>query len=193
MKNEKNIHPRSIRYIPLKKPPLDIVNSQSDQKPFPEKSQSHTYINVSGEKNVIKTERMPLVKKSKPKWLRRNPTVHKLQKKSELNVLSLGAGVQSSTLLLMSLNGDMPPLDYVIFADTGWEPRSVYDHLEKLITECRKADLPLITVRNKNHANIAKDPFDDQDPNSSITDMPLYIRKKDGDGRYDSAQVHWVL
>ena len=181
MKNEKNIHPRSVRYTPVNKKPIDIVNSQSHPKTVPEKLQSHTYINASDEKNVIKTERMPLVKKPKPKWLWRNTKAPKLQKSSELNVLSLGAGVQSSTLLLMSLNGDMPPLDYVIFADTGWEPRSVYDHLEKLKTECRKADLPLITVRNKNHANIAKDPFDDQDTNSSITDMPLYIRKKDGD------------
>ena len=162
MKNEKNIHPRSIRYIPLKKPPLDIVNSQSDQKPFPEKSQPHTYVKPNSiffeivENNAVKTERVPLVKKRKPKWLWRNTKAPKLQKSSELNVLSLGAGVQSSTLLLMSLNGDMPPLDYVIFADTGWEPRAVYDHLEKLKTECLKADLPLIIVRNKNEANIAK-------------------------------------
>ena len=80
----------------------------------------------------------------------------------------------------MSLNGDMPPLDYVIFADTGWEPKAVYDHLKKLKIQCRKADLPLFVVQNKNEANIAKDPFNDEDPNSSITDMPLYIRKKDG-------------
>ena len=36
-----------------------------------------------------------------------------------LNVLSLGAGVQSSTLLLMSCRGVLPKLDAAIFADTG--------------------------------------------------------------------------
>ena len=44
-------------------------------------------------------------------------------------VLNLGAGVQSTTVLLMSLTGELEPLDHVIFADTGWEPQAVYDHL----------------------------------------------------------------
>ena len=43
-----------------------------------------------------------------------------------LNVLNLGAGVQSSTVLLMSLEGELPPIDHAIFADTGWEPKAVY-------------------------------------------------------------------
>lgn len=47
-------------------------------------------------------------------------------------ILSLGAGVQSTTLLLMSIKGELPPLDCAIFADTGWEPREVYSHLEWL-------------------------------------------------------------
>lgn len=49
-----------------------------------------------------------------------------------LRILSLGAGVQSSTLALMSARGDLPRLDYAIFADTGWEPRGVYDWLDWL-------------------------------------------------------------
>ena len=47
-------------------------------------------------------------------------------------VPSLGAGVQSSTVLLMSLLGELDRLDAAIFADTQWEPAEVYDHLEKL-------------------------------------------------------------
>jgi hypothetical protein len=43
--------------------------------------------------------------------------------------LSLGAGVQSSTLYLMSVRGDLPLLDGAIFADTQCEPRHVYDWL----------------------------------------------------------------
>ena len=45
-------------------------------------------------------------------------------------VLNLGAGVQSTTLLLMSIRGEIAQLDHAIFADTGWEPKAVYQHLE---------------------------------------------------------------
>lgn len=47
-----------------------------------------------------------------------------------LRVLSLGAGVQSTTLALMAAHGEVGPMpDCAIFADTGWEPQAVYDHL----------------------------------------------------------------
>jgi hypothetical protein len=46
--------------------------------------------------------------------------------------LSLGAGVQSSTLALMIAHGEIEPVDAAIFADTGWEPRHVYEWLEWL-------------------------------------------------------------
>ena len=64
--------------------------------------------------------------------------------KESLEILSLGAGVQRSTLLLMSLYGVLPKLDYVIFADTGWEPTAVYLHLEKLEKECEKYKVPIV-------------------------------------------------
>ena len=47
-----------------------------------------------------------------------------------LRVLSLGAGVQSSTLALMAAHGEIGPMpDCAIFSDTGWEPAAVYQHL----------------------------------------------------------------
>lgn len=46
--------------------------------------------------------------------------------------LSLGAGVQSSTLALMIAHGELEPVDAAIFADTGWEPPHVYDWLDWL-------------------------------------------------------------
>jgi len=46
--------------------------------------------------------------------------------------LSLGAGVQSTALLLMARDGLVAPFDLVIFADTGDEPATVYAHLERL-------------------------------------------------------------
>ena len=46
------------------------------------------------------------------------------------NILNLGAGVQSTALYLMFLNGEIEvPLDYAIFADTQEEPEHVYKHL----------------------------------------------------------------
>ncbi len=50
-----------------------------------------------------------------------------------LNVLSLGAGVQSSTMALMAAHGEITPMpDCAIFADTGWEPKAVYEYLDWL-------------------------------------------------------------
>jgi hypothetical protein len=50
-----------------------------------------------------------------------------------LTILSLGAGVQSSTLALMAAKGEIEPMpDCAIFADTGAEPQGVYDYLDWL-------------------------------------------------------------
>lgn len=49
------------------------------------------------------------------------------------HIISLGAGVQSSTLALMAAHGLVRPMPEVaIFADTGWEPRAVYEWLDWL-------------------------------------------------------------
>jgi hypothetical protein len=52
-----------------------------------------------------------------------------------LRVLSLGAGVQSTTLALMAAHGEVGPMpDCAIFADARWEPASIYDHLAWLMS-----------------------------------------------------------
>ena len=49
-------------------------------------------------------------------------------------ILSLGAGVQSSTLAFMSARGELNPVpDYAIFADTQAEPQEVYDYLNYMV------------------------------------------------------------
>ena len=51
----------------------------------------------------------------------------------KLRIISLGGGVQSSVLSLMAAEGafgDMP--NCAIFADTGWEPKPVYDNVKWL-------------------------------------------------------------
>lgn len=65
---------------------------------------------------------------------------------TRLTVLSLGAGVQSSTVLLMSCRGLLPQLDAAIFADTQWEPREVYEHLDWLEAQAHEAGIPVFRV-----------------------------------------------
>lgn len=52
----------------------------------------------------------------------------------KLRILNLGAGVQSTALFAMITDGDLPAVDYAIFADVGDEPQAVYRHLEFLKT-----------------------------------------------------------
>ena len=49
-----------------------------------------------------------------------------------LTIISLGAGVQSSTMALMSAKGDLPKVDACIFADTMYENSSSYKYLKYL-------------------------------------------------------------
>ena len=58
------------------------------------------------------------------------PSISKPLDNPTVRVLSLGAGVQSSTLALMASRGDIGPMpDYAVFADTKWEPKKVYEWL----------------------------------------------------------------
>lgn len=60
-----------------------------------------------------------------------------------LNVISLGAGVQSSTMAMMATHGEITPMPAcAIFADTGDEPVAVYEWLNWLT-----ARLPFPTLR----------------------------------------------
>ena len=55
----------------------------------------------------------------------------------EHHFLNLGAGVQSTALYLMSIDGDepeVPRFDAAIFADVQEEPDEVYKHLDYLKT-----------------------------------------------------------
>lgn len=61
-------------------------------------------------------------------------------------VLSLGAGIQSTTLLLMSIKGELPMLDAWVFADTQYEPKAVYEHLEWCKEESAKAGIAFYEV-----------------------------------------------
>ena len=67
-----------------------------------------------------------------------------------LRIVSLGAGVQSSAMLLMGLHGEFGDVpDAAIFADTTYEPRYVYEWLEFLKQEAEKLrpGFPIHVVR----------------------------------------------
>ena len=50
----------------------------------------------------------------------------------------------------MSVKGELPKLDAAIFADTGWEPKAVYEHLEYLKGIAEAAAIPVYTVSKGN-------------------------------------------
>lgn len=67
-----------------------------------------------------------------------------------IEILSLGAGVQSSVLSLMAAEGLLdPPPDVGIMADTGSEPAEVYTWLDWLIP---RLNFPVMVVRKQSKA-----------------------------------------
>jgi hypothetical protein len=93
-----------------------------------------------------------------------------------MRVLSLGAGVQSTTLLLMAAENMLEhQLDVAIFADTGYEPQAVYDHLDKIEREIAEpAGIPIYRV---SAGNIREDALSSE---HGFASMPLFVRKPDG-------------
>lgn len=93
-----------------------------------------------------------------------------------IRVLSLGAGRQSTALAILGARGDLGDcLDAAIFSDTGWEPRYVYEHLDRLDREVlAPAGIPLYRV---SAGNIRDDALD---PAHRFASMPLYVLNPDG-------------
>jgi 3'-phosphoadenosine 5'-phosphosulfate sulfotransferase (PAPS reductase)/FAD synthetase len=61
-----------------------------------------------------------------------------------LRGISLGAGVQSTAMIMMADAGEIGPKpDFAIFSDTGWEPKRVYRHLDWIE---RNVSIPIYRV-----------------------------------------------
>jgi Phosphoadenosine phosphosulfate reductase family len=88
-----------------------------------------------------------------------------------VDVLSLGAGTQSSAMLLMAAHGDLPRPDFIIFADTGWEPDEVYRWLEKLQKYVSRYGLEIITTTK---GNIREDVLNAQKTGKRVASLPYY-------------------
>lgn len=92
-----------------------------------------------------------------------------------LRLLSLGAGVQSTTLLLLAAEGRLSKLDGAIFADTGWEPAAVYRHLDRIEREiAQPAGIPILRV---SVGNIRADALD---PKHKFVSLPTFTINADG-------------
>lgn len=96
-----------------------------------------------------------------------------------LRVLSLGAGVQSTVLALLAARREIGPMpDVAIFADTQFEPRGVYEHLNWLETK-----LPF-PVHRVTAGDIRADHLKGvNSTGQSFTSMPLYTSDGVGAGR----------
>jgi len=99
-----------------------------------------------------------------------------------IRVLSCGAGVQSSALLLMSCMGKLPKLDYAVFADTGWEPAAVYKHLAWIKEHSEAHGIPfhIVGTRNIRDDNISASLGSARLRGERWTAMPLFTKSQDG-------------
>jgi hypothetical protein len=90
---------------------------------------------------------------------------------TDFTFLSLGAGVQSSTIALMAKHGEITPMpDAAIFADTQAEPASVYKWLDWL-----EPQLPFPVIRVTR---------------GDMTQESLLIKdRKDGTGRWSKSLI----
>lgn len=101
----------------------------------------------------------------------------KLRSRTPLKVLSLGAGVQSTCLALLADQGlyGLSKPDFAIFADTGWEPPAVYQHLEWLKSQL---SYEVVTVSSGNiKDNILQGVMPD---GSKFLGIPAYVVQPDG-------------
>lgn len=86
-----------------------------------------------------------------------------------LRLLSLGAGVQSTVVTLMAADGTLHGLNGAIFADTGWEPRKVYDQVDRLAVVLEAAGIPLYRVAK---GNLRADSID---PGHRFASVPYFV------------------
>ncbi|MFI6321578.1 hypothetical protein ACIBG8_28865 [Nonomuraea sp. NPDC050556] len=91
-----------------------------------------------------------------------------------MRFLSLGAGVQSSALLLLAIEGRIPRFDCAIFADTQFEPAAVYGHLDRLEKLASDAGIP---VRRVSSGDLRRDSLDIE---RRFVSMPLFVLGRNG-------------
>jgi hypothetical protein len=84
----------------------------------------------------------------------------------------VGAGTQSSAIVYMTLDGLLPPPNAFLFADTGDEPASVYQHVEYLRELVKPTGIPFEIVKRSEGGLVA----DAMGENSRYAAMPMFLR-----------------
>ncbi len=105
-----------------------------------------------------------------------------------LTVLSLGGDVQSPVMALMASQSlpstgsggafDRIP-DCAVFADTHWEPPSVYEHIKWLKG---RLSFPLHVVDNGRSLREDVKALTNHSDSRSYVDIPVYLKGRDGEG-----------
>lgn len=97
-------------------------------------------------------------------------------------VLSLGAGVQSTTVLLMSCRGVLPKIDCAVFADTQWEPKAVYEHLDWLKGEAERHGIRVhvVTAGNLRKEAIEFRKHRKSEDGRRFASIPAFVKNPDG-------------
>ncbi|MFN2230467.1 MAG: phosphoadenosine phosphosulfate reductase family protein, partial [Anaerolineae bacterium] len=67
-----------------------------------------------------------------------------------IRTASWGCGLQSTTMIAMSVLGDLPILDHVIFCDLGWERAETYATLDWYTEFIEEAGVPVHVLRTGN-------------------------------------------
>jgi hypothetical protein len=94
-----------------------------------------------------------------------------------MHIISLGAGVQSTTMALMVAHGEIAPMpDCAIFADTQWEPAAVYQHLDWL---CGVLPFPVHQVTAGNLRTAIRDRSNTTGGRFAV--VPWFMRMPNGD------------
>jgi 3'-phosphoadenosine 5'-phosphosulfate sulfotransferase (PAPS reductase)/FAD synthetase len=111
----------------------------------------------------------------------------------DLCALSLGAGVQSTALLLLGAEGLITKPDFAVFADTGWEPPAVYEHLDRLEREVAQPagiDIARVHSTGGTGQGIRADAVS---PNTRFFRIPVFMRFTEEAENYDPRARPMIL
>lgn len=99
-----------------------------------------------------------------------------------IDILNLGAGWQSTRLFLHACRGELPKFTAAVFADTQWEPKAVYKHLEWLKSLAIMFKIPIHVVTK---GNLRADAIEFRENRASsdgkrFASIPVFVKRLDG-------------
>lgn len=102
-----------------------------------------------------------------------------MERNEPIHVLSLGAGVQSSTMALMAAHGEILPMPKcAVFADTQDEPAPVYEWLDWLE---KALPFPVIRVTQGSLSkHVTRPYFSVKNQKMTAYSIPAYVKSEDG-------------